>query len=128
VAGFLDVQFNSKRRNQMKRSMKNIVTIALSGLALVVIAEGANAGPRNNRIERTEVRQHERIQEGVKSGELTPEEAKKLREEQREINKKRRADRRNDGKIDASEMKDLRQDQKNASKDIYQEKHDAEKR
>ncbi|OGI45699.1 MAG: hypothetical protein A2637_07570 [Candidatus Muproteobacteria bacterium RIFCSPHIGHO2_01_FULL_65_16] len=74
-----------------------------------------------------QTRQQERIGQGVRSGELTKEEAKDLAAEQRAIRKEERAYK-SDGKLTGEERKDLHQDQNAASKDIYQEKHDAEKR
>ena len=71
--------------------------------------------------------QHGRIAHGVRSGQLTPEEAAKLRQEQKAIRTEERAYKA-DGKLTAVERKDLHQDQNQASKDIHQEKHDAETR
>src|SRR5262249_39522060 len=71
--------------------------------------------------------QHARIAQGVRSGELTREEAGKLRQEQQAIRTEERAYK-SDGKLTAAERKDLHQDRNQASKDIYQEKHDGETR
>ncbi|MFH1017209.1 MAG: hypothetical protein V1798_03380 [Pseudomonadota bacterium] len=74
-----------------------------------------------------EVRQEERIRQGVKSGELTKDEAQGLQQEQREI----RRDRRQmvqDGKLTPEERRKLEQEQNKASKHIYGEKHDTEER
>jgi hypothetical protein len=72
--------------------------------------------------------QRERIQQGRRSGELTKEESKELHDQQKDIRETRREYVTNDGKIDQTEMKDLREKQNAASKNIYEEKHDAEKR
>ena len=69
--------------------------------------------------------QHDRIAQGVHSGQLTKEEAKDLASTQKEI-RKEEAQYKSDGKLTADERKDLHQDLKAASKDICQEKHDAE--
>jgi hypothetical protein len=71
--------------------------------------------------------QHGRIAQGVRSGQLTPEEAAKLRQEQKAIRTEERAYKA-DGKITRAERKDLHQDLNQASKEIYQEKHDGENR
>jgi hypothetical protein len=68
-----------------------------------------------------------RIAQGVRSGQLTKAEATGLRQEQRAIRTEERAYKA-DGKLTAAERKDLHQDLQQASKDIYQEKHDAETR
>ncbi len=71
--------------------------------------------------------QRDRIGQGVRSGELTKDEAKQLAGEQRAIRKEERAYK-SDGKLTKDERKDLHQDLNAASKDVYEQKHDAEKR
>lgn len=71
--------------------------------------------------------QRDRIGQGVRSGELTKQETKELATEQRAIRKEERAYK-SDGKLTKDERKDLHQDLNAASKDIYEQKHDAEKR
>lgn len=68
-----------------------------------------------------------RIGNGVRSGELTRSETRDLAAEQREIQQKKRAYR-SDGVVDAAERRDLRQDTREASRNIYQQKHDDERR
>lgn len=71
--------------------------------------------------------QKARIQQGVRSGELTRPEAAKLRAEQRQIH---RAERRAqaDGKVTAQEKARIEHKQDKASADIHKQKHDAQKR
>lgn len=71
--------------------------------------------------------QHERIEQGVRSGALTKDEAKGLASEQRSIRQEERQYK-SDGVLTKDERKDLQQDLNTASKDIYTEKHDAERR
>jgi hypothetical protein len=71
--------------------------------------------------------QHDRIAQGARSGQLTKEEAAKLHQEEKAIRQEKRAYRA-DGKVTAAERKDLHQDLNQASKNIYQEKHDSETR
>lgn len=68
--------------------------------------------------------QQERIDEGVKSDELSKRETIKLEKEQAKIQRKKRRYRRNDGKLGPKEKADLTQDQNKASRHIYREKHD----
>ena len=68
-----------------------------------------------------------RIREGVKSGELTPKEAAKLRAEQRKIARDK-AKAKSDGVVTPKEKAKLRHEQNKASKDIYRQKHDAQTR
>lgn len=78
-------------------------------------------------IDKREQNQKARIQQGVKSGELTKKEARRLAAEQRKIKhdeKKAKAD----GVVTKKEKAKIRQEQKRASKDIYRQKHDAQKK
>ncbi len=79
---------------------------------------GVNQRQRNER---------NRIAQGVRSGELTRDEAKGLRSEQRDIRRLER-EYKSDGKLTRDERKDLHQDLNAASKNIYNEKHDDERR
>ncbi len=72
-------------------------------------------------------RQHDRIGQGVRSGELTKSETKELAAEQRAIRKEER-EYKSDGKLTKDERRDLHQDLNAASKNVYEQKHDAEKR
>ena len=71
--------------------------------------------------------QHDRIAQGVRSGELTKDEAKGLRAEQRSIRQDERSYK-SDGMLTKAESKDLHQDLNASSRSIYNEKHDAETR
>ncbi len=71
--------------------------------------------------------QHDRISQGVKSGQLTKEEAKSVASTQKEI-RQEEAQYKSDGILTKDERKDLQQDLHAASKDIYEEKHDSETR
>jgi methylthioribose-1-phosphate isomerase len=67
--------------------------------------------------------QHQRIKQGVRSGELTKPEAINLAKDQREIRQDIRTAKNNDGVITPTERKEIRQDQRQASRKIYRKKH-----
>lgn len=71
--------------------------------------------------------QHDRIIQGVRSGSLTRDEAQALRAEQRSIRQEEHQYK-SDGTLTRAERKDLHQDLNAASRNIYDEKHDAETR
>jgi hypothetical protein len=75
-----------------------------------------------------QVRQHQRIREGVRSGELTRREASRLRLEQKAVRREERRYRATGGALSSQERRDLRRDQNRASRDIYRQKHDGQKR
>lgn len=83
--------------------------------------------PRDPAVNARQATQHDRIKQGVRSGELTRDEAKQLAQEQRAIRTEERAYKA-DGVLTPAERKDLHQDLNQASKDVYEQKHDAEKR
>ena len=85
------------------------------------------AGTHDPEVNHRQHKQERRIEQGVRSGELTRQEAKGLRQEERNIRREERAFK-SDGKLTRAERKDLHRDLNKASKDIYREKHDGDKR
>jgi hypothetical protein len=73
-------------------------------------------------IHKRQKRQHARIQQGVRSGEITPDEAARLRAEEQGV----QADRKRalaDGKITKRERSSILHEQNQASRDIRRKKH-----
>lgn len=73
------------------------------------------------------MRQHRRVKEGVKSGELTKEEVKGLAEGQKEI-RQMKQDARVDGTLTQEERLEIQRKLNEESQKIYDEKHDSEVR
>ena len=72
--------------------------------------------------------QHDRIQQGVKSGELTHKEARTLNAQERAIHQQTAAERKlNGGKLTKGERKQINAEQNTESKRIYRKKHNAVK-
>ena len=68
--------------------------------------------------------QNKRIKEGLKSGKLTPQQAKQLHQEDQQIHQEERQDAAQDGgHITAAEKQQLNQQENAVSKQIFQEKH-----
>jgi hypothetical protein len=96
-------------------------------LILVIIAMGilsveTSAQDKTPVINKREVKQNQRIKEGVKTGQLTKGEAKYLHKEQKEIRSSKRSAK-SDGKVSKGERKMIRSEQNQANKDIYKLKH-----
>lgn len=85
---------------------------------------GATKDPLVNQRQRN---QAHRINQGVRSGELTRDERATLGAEQRAIRQEERQYK-SDGMLTRDERRDLHQDMNAASRHIYEEKHDAERR
>jgi hypothetical protein len=107
----------------MKPGFATFAAIVMTSMIYSVGAEAA--GVRDPGVNARQHRQTHRITQGVRSGELTRAEARDLAAEKRSIRKQERAYK-SDGKLTVAERKDMHKDLNQASKHIYQEKHDAE--
>jgi hypothetical protein len=106
------------------------ITVLLScAIALGFIAHTSGADPeaRNRGINRRQENQQNRIEAGVKSGELTAAELRTLASERDDIKKRERAYRA-DGVLTPAERKELDAHIDIASRDILKQKHDAQQR
>lgn len=74
-----------------------------------------------------QAQQHRQIVQGIRSGELTPREARRLQAEQRAIRREERAYLA-DGRLSRGERRDLYQDLRSANRHIYNQTHDAQTR
>ena len=101
--------------------MKTTLLAALvAALALPVAAQTSTP-----RVDQRQANQEARIQQGVKSGELTPKETAKLEKGQAKVQAmedKAKAD----GKVTPKERARLAKAQNKQSKKIYKQKHDAQ--
>lgn len=104
------------------KSLK-LTTLAVS----LLIAGSVLAQTATPVVTQRQENQKERISQGVKSGELTKREAAKLRAEQRAIQAEKRMAK-TDGTVTPAERAKLQRDQNRASRDIYRQKHDAQKK
>lgn len=118
----------------MNRRIKN--KVASSGVSLALIVAGvlgvstlsqADPGVRDPRVNNRQQNQHQRIKQGVRSGELTRRETGVLAREQRDIRQLERAYK-SDGELTRAERVDLHREQNQASRHIYNQKHDAQDR
>lgn len=105
------------------------LTIALAAIPLLGMLTtpgfadwGRYDGYHQQRFEQRLDRQHRRIKQGVRSGELTPKEARKLRKQQRRIDGLERRFS-SDGHLDRRERRVLRKQLDRASDRIYRFKH-----
>ena len=99
---------------------KSLLSVLVASLFFIQMAEAGRA-------QRREVRQQGRIAEGVKSGELTKHEAKKLERGEARIDRaedKAMAD----GSMSAEEKAKIEKMQDHQSKKIYRQKHDNQQR
>ena len=104
------------------------VVLTLAGVLAVVGASQADANrTRDPGVNQRQHNQRERIQQGVKSGELKRRETGRLVEEQRDVRQLERAYK-SDGTLTGAERRDLQHEQNQASHDIYRQKHDEQDR
>lgn len=103
---------------------KIVLAIAIAFFASIVDASAQTATPV---IKKTAREERARIKQGVESGELTKREARKLKAEQADIHQDIKAAKA-DGVVTPAERKDIKQDQRQASRRIYKNKHDRQER
>ena len=104
--------------------MRIRLTAVAAGLAACTIAAAASAQNTANVVQR-DVNQQNRIEQGLKSGQLTTKEAGKLEREESHIDKME-SNALKDGKMTDAEKRRIERAENKASKDIYREKHDAQ--
>src|SRR5262245_19502028 len=101
--------------------MKKVLFTLLAAAAAPAFAQNSGAPGYTQR----DINQEQRIEQGLKSGELTTREASKLEREQGKIDQmESRALR--DGNVSAAERARINAAQNKASRDIAREKHDAQ--
>ncbi len=70
--------------------MKRIAQVLFAIVVATTLAGAASASPATPRIDQRRAIQHARIREGVRSGRLTPREARRLRRDERHIGRMER--------------------------------------
>jgi hypothetical protein len=124
------------RREQHEELAMQVLNVTKSRFAWVLMIVGAmgvaslsqaEAGVRDPGVNARQQNQRQRIQQGVRSGELTRRETGKLVREQRDVRQLERAYK-SDGELTRAERVDLHQEQNQASRHIYNQKHDAQDR
>jgi hypothetical protein len=105
--------------------MNKTTLLAGLGLALMVVAGSASAG--TPRYDARQAHQQQRIVNGVKSGELTARETRRLAAGQVHLNRvENRA--KADGVVTARERAHMQHEENQQSRRIYRQKHDAQDR
>lgn len=109
-----------------------LVAAGVAGYAPSAGAEGrpgagARSATRDPGVNHRQHHQRQRIHQGVRSGELTRDEVRGLRGDQRDIHQQERAYKA-DGTLSREERRDLHRELNQASRGIYQEKHDGDVR
>jgi hypothetical protein len=103
--------------------MKKVFLISAFCMGIISFASAQHTPKINH----NQKHQTARIAHGVKNGELTAKEAKRLTREQKHIQHEKRLAKA-DGKVTRRERKHIRRDQRMASRDIYRQKHDRQDR
>ena len=108
---------------------KSRVSLALMMAGLMGVASLSHADPgiRDPSINSRQHNQHQRVRQGVRSGELTRSETGALAREQRDIRQLERAYK-SDGKLTRAERVDLQREQNQQSRSIRDAKHNEQTR
>ena len=99
--------------------MKKFLLLSVIALLLGGTATEASAQRRNN--------DRQRIRSGIRSGQITREEARQIRERQRQIRAERRAAR-SDGVITREERREIRRDRREQDRYIRSQRRDDDRR
>jgi uncharacterized protein HemX len=91
-------------------------------LIVAALALGLGVSSVDAQIRHRAQNQHQRIRQGVKSGELTKGEAKNLRENQKDLRQDVKLAK-SDGKITPGEKKIITKEENTDSREIYRKKH-----
>jgi hypothetical protein len=110
-----------------KTTLRHTTLTVLGGIVLALAANQVNAGARDPRVNARQHHQQNRIHQGVRSGELTRHEARGLAGQQRDVRQLERGYK-SDGRLTGTERRDLAHEQNQASRKIFQQKHDAQER
>jgi len=97
-------------------------TYAAIAVALLTLAATAHAGTSDPVIQQREVNQQTRIDQGIRSGQVTPHEAGRLEAQQARI-QQNEARMKSDGTLTKRERTKLTREQNRASRNIYRKKH-----
>lgn len=100
--------------------------IAMIMVALMAMVQVAVAHPRG-KVAHKQYNQHHRIQQGVRHGQLTAREAHVLRMQQAKVRHYKQMAMA-DGRVTARERHLIDRTQRNASRNIYNQKHDMQRR
>ena len=104
--------------------MRIQLTVLAAGLAVCATATSAQVQNAADVVQR-DVNQQNRIEQGLKSGQLTTKEAGKLEREESRVDKME-ANAMKDGKVTNAEKRRIEAAENKVSKDIYNEKHNAQ--
>ena len=96
-------------------------------LLMATLVLGVSIGSADAQIRYRAQNQHQRIRQGVKSGELTRPEAKNLREDQKDLHQDLKLAK-SDGKVTRRERKIIRKEENKNSREIYRKKHNKRER
>lgn len=102
---------------------KAIAATVAAAFVLGIAGLSFAAGTDTPRVDERQVKQQQRIDQGVQSGQITQKEADRLNAQQKRISD-RETKMKSDGTVTAKERARLHRQQERASKNIYKQKHD----
>ena len=106
----------------MKKIVTGIVTLMFVGSIGLAMVQEAQAGTKTPLAKKRLKWQKGRIKQGVKSGELTKDETKELKQDHKNLRQEIK-DAKSDGKVTAAERTQIQKDENAESKKIYDLKH-----
>lgn len=102
--------------------MKRLMGILACGVLVVFLAAPVMAGTRTPGINQRQIHQQQRINQGIRSGQLTYGEARRLENQEARIQTNKLFDK-SDGKVTPAERQQLNRELNRTSANIYRLKH-----
>lgn len=110
----------------MKKIVNAVMALMFVGAMGLTLSAEAKGGTRTPLANKRMHKQKKRIQQGVKSGELTKDEAKELVQDHKALRQEIKNDK-SDGKVTKEERQQIQKDLNAESKKIYDLKHNDQK-
>jgi hypothetical protein len=105
--------------------MKRLLLLSAAALLLAGSADAFAQG--RNRVRYDDRQDRQRVRRGIRSGQITRDEAREIREGERQIRDERRGYRA-DGTVTRDERREIRRDEREQDRFIRQQRHDNEHR
>ena len=106
----------------MKKTSSILIAVVISLLAGLSAMAQTTPGIHTPHINKQQHEQQKRIRQGVRSGELTRGETRRLEKDEREIRQEERAAKA-DGTVTAEERREINKDLNKTNRQIYRAKH-----
>ncbi len=104
------------------KKILSVMTVICFSMIFSIPAFAQDPNPKTPVVRKRQQNQHKRVRQGVKSGEVTQGEAKRIQNNQSELNQDKK-EAKSDGVVTGAERRELHREQNKNSRQIYRLKH-----